>query len=148
VLEHIQDDLAAIKEVSRVMPPTGCFIITFPHRKFYFSGDDRFVKHLRRYEIHEIRDLFKKAGLRIVYTQKVLGPLEKLLMSLLVYGFSVFRKFNLNLNAIPSSSNFGTIITKVFKYANLILMGFAWLDARIMPRFLSTVLLVKGKLDS
>lgn len=148
VLEHIQDDLMAIREISRVMVPTGCFIATFPHRKFYFSNDDRFVKHFRRYEIYEIRDLFKKAGLRLIYFQKVLGPLEKIMMNLLVYGFSIFQKFNLDLTVMPSSSTFSIILTKFFKTGNLIFMGLAWLDAKIMPRSLSTVLLVKGKLDA
>lgn len=148
VIEHIQDDLMAITEISRVMTPTGYFIATFPHRKFYFSNDDRFVKHSRRYEIHEIRDLFKKGGLRVIYLQKVLGPFEKIMMGFLVYEFSIFQKFNLDLTVITSRSRFSIIFAKFFKFVNLIFMGLAWLDAKITPRSLSTVLLVKGKLDS
>ena len=54
VLEHLADDRQAIKEIARVMKPSGHFIVTFPHRKFYFAIDDRFVGHFRRYEINEM----------------------------------------------------------------------------------------------
>ena len=49
VLEHIRDDVAAIQEFARVIKPAGFLLITFPHRKFYFGIDDRFVGHYRLY---------------------------------------------------------------------------------------------------
>ena len=50
VLEHIPDDKKAVNEVARIIKKGGDFILTFPHRKFYFSMDDH------------IRDLFLDAG--------------------------------------------------------------------------------------
>ena len=64
VLEHIPDDMAAMQELSRVMKPVGRLIITFPHRKFYFAIDDRFVGHYRRYEISEMENKLKEYGFK------------------------------------------------------------------------------------
>ena len=65
VLEHIEDDRTALKELARVLRPSGDLIITFPHRKFYFARDDHFVKHFRRYELDEMKELIQAVGLRI-----------------------------------------------------------------------------------
>ena len=64
VLEHIPDDKAVIKELSRVMRLAGRLIITFPHRRFYFTIDDRFVEHYRRYELSEMVNKLMKCGLK------------------------------------------------------------------------------------
>lgn len=53
------------------------------------------------------------------YTPKLIPAMG----SLIANGLAVFRKFNLNLNVIPSSSTSSTIFTRFFKYANLIFMG-------------------------
>jgi ubiquinone/menaquinone biosynthesis C-methylase UbiE len=74
-LEHLRNAQQALKEMARVMKPSGQLIITFPHRKFYFANDDCFVGHFRRYELHEMQDRLTGLGLRPVSIQKVLGPL-------------------------------------------------------------------------
>ena len=77
VLEHLSDDRHAIKEIARVLKPSGHFIVTFPHKKFYFAMDDRFVGHFRRYEINEMTDRLRDAGFRPMTIQKILGkPLD------------------------------------------------------------------------
>jgi hypothetical protein len=55
-------------------------MIIFPHRHFYFSHEDRFVNHYRRYEISEIVSLLADAGFCPVYIRKVLGLVEKMTM--------------------------------------------------------------------
>ena len=148
VLEHIQDDLSATKEITRVMLSSGCFIATFPHKKLYFANDDRLVKHYRRYEIQEIKSLFQKAGLKTIYFQKVLGPLEKIIMISVAYIFSIFPESNSDAALTRFSTKLNIIGPKIFEIANMIFMAFAWFDAKIMPRSLSTVLLVKARLKS
>lgn len=147
VLEHLEDDREALKELARVMKPLGRLIVTFPHRKFYFANDDRFVKHFRRYELPEMEDRLKEMGLRPVYIQKVLGPLEKATMCFVVFCFSIIQKFRSK--KVKRTQNFKllNIIASFFKWANRFYMGVAWLDARITPRGLSTVLLINSILS-
>jgi hypothetical protein len=44
----------------------GSLILTFPHRRSYIAGDDRFVKHFRRYELGEMKTNLDEAGLETV----------------------------------------------------------------------------------
>ena len=147
VLEHLSDDRQAIKEIARVMKTSGHFIVTFPHRKFYFAMDDRFVGHFRRYEISEMMDRLKDAGFRPVAIQKVLGPLEKVTMCFTVLCFSIIQKVKSEKEKVPRNLVIVNIFSSIFKWANLYYAILAWIDARIMPRALSTVLLINSILS-
>jgi ubiquinone/menaquinone biosynthesis C-methylase UbiE len=147
VLEHLKDDRQAINEISRVMQPEGHFIITFPHRQFYFGNDDRFVGHYRRYELNDMIDRLNQAGLEPVHIQKVLGPLEKATMSTVVFCYDMIQKFikkkkekGIQKKPFPLMKS----ITFLFKWANRMYMALAWLDARIWPRWFSTILLINS----
>jgi len=59
VLEHLPEDRRALEQMARVMKKGGSLIVTFPHRRRYFAGDDRFVSHLRRYELDEMTQLLR-----------------------------------------------------------------------------------------
>lgn len=148
VLEHIPDDMAAIQELARVMKPVGRLIITFPHRKFYFAIDDRFVGHYRRYEILEMKNKLKEYGLKPISIKKILGPLEKVTMCVVVICFSMIQKLRPQESKIEKSEKIQNnklmkLISFLFKWANLFYMWFVWLDAKIMPRNFSTVLLME-----
>jgi len=147
VLEHLPDDRQAIKEIARVMKPSGHFIVTFPHRKIYFAIDDRFVGHFRRYEINEMTDRLKDAGFKPVTIQKVLGPLDKVAMCFAVLSFSIIQKFKSNKLKVLRYSVLMNIFSSIFKWANLYYAIIVWIDARIMPRMLSTVLLINSILS-
>jgi len=144
VFEHLWDDRQAIKEIARVMKSSGRFIVTFPHRKFYFAIDDRFVGHFRRYEINEMVDRLKDAGFRPIFIKKVLGPLEKVTMCFAVFCFSIIQKFNFEKVKSPRNLMMMDIFSSIFKWANRYYAILVWLDARIMPRALSTVLLINS----
>jgi len=92
VVEHIEDDLAALHELARVLQPGGRLILTFPHRRDYFGVDDRYVRHWRRYDESDMAERLAGAGFAIVQTEKVLGPFEKLVMSLAVRCFEIWAK--------------------------------------------------------
>jgi ubiquinone/menaquinone biosynthesis C-methylase UbiE len=148
VLEHIQEDGAAIQELARVLRPTGRLIITFPHRKFYFSIDDRFVGHYRRYEISEMENKLKRYGLNPISIKKILGPLEKVTMCVVVICFSMIEKLSPQKHETEKmeeikNNKFPKVISFLFKWANQFYMIIVWLDAKIMPRIFSTVLLMK-----
>ncbi len=148
VLEHIADDKTAIQELSRILKPSGRLIITFPHRKFYFAIDDRLVKHYRRYEIAEISKKINDGGFIPVTIQKVLGPLEKLTMIVVAFCYLFAGKIETAtagsgaIRASKINKPMKLFIT-LFKWANRGYAKIVWLDAKIMPRIFSTVVLMK-----
>ena len=147
VLEHIPNDTEAIKELARVMKPVGRLIITFPHRKFYFAIDDRFVGHYRRYEISEMENILKEYGLKPISIMKILGPLEKATMCIVVICFSIIKKLRPQESKAEKTEKIQNntlmnLLSFLFKWANLFYMWFVWLDAKIIPRHFSTVILI------
>ena len=65
VLEHIEDDLAAVSEIARVLRPGGAAIISVPAHQWLFSEHDVALHHFRRYNKAGLRDLLVHGGLRI-----------------------------------------------------------------------------------
>jgi len=50
LLEHVEDDIGAIREFHRVLKPGGSLILTVPAFMFLWSGHDEVLHHKRRYE--------------------------------------------------------------------------------------------------
>jgi len=73
VLEHLADDRKTLQEFSRVASSSAVLILTFPHRKAYYSNDDYFVSHVRRYELAEMREKSEQAGFDPVCVKKYWG---------------------------------------------------------------------------
>jgi SAM-dependent methyltransferase len=146
VLEHLPEDRPALREIASVMKPRGSLILTFPHRRSYFAGDDRFVNHFRRYELDEMQANMKEAGLKTVEIQKVLGPLEKMTMLSVISLISVFdrfRKGNRDDKPGQRAASSGFLVT-LFGWLNRLYCVPVWLDARLAPRCLSSVLLIRA----
>jgi SAM-dependent methyltransferase len=141
VLEHLKDDRSALQEMARVLKSSGRMIVTFPHRRAYFAKDDRFVEHYRRYDLKDMLVRLEGAGLKPISVQKVLGPLEKITMVLTVWFISLIHKYSCNRSSSVSHSRF---LEFFFKWANRCYACIAWFEARIAPRSLATVLLVKA----
>jgi len=147
VLEHVADDRQALKEMARTLKqPHGTLIVTVPHRKCYFTNDDDFVSHYRRYELSEIQARLRSSGLNPVQTRKVLGPLEKITMIMVVFLFTRIQKIKAAKRSTPKRRNFRYMILFAFffEWANIFYKGYAWLDAVMMPRSFSSVILVKS----
>ena len=147
VLEHLENDLQALKEMARALKqPSGSLIVTVPHRKCYFTNDDYFVKHQRRYELSEIESRLRVSGLVPVQLQKVLGPLEKATMIFVVFFFTIIQKHRPGKHTVKNDRVFPfiTLFAFIFKWMNLFYKGYVWLDAKIMPRSFSSVILIKS----
>ncbi len=143
VMEHLKDDRKALREIFRVLKPKGSLVITFPHRRFYFGYDDRFVNHYRRYELDEMLHLLHDVNLDTVFIKKVLGPLEKVIMCTAIFFFSVFRRGQRKGSEQRSSKQL-IILSPFFRWFNRICAVIVSMDAVIMPRALATVLLIKA----
>ena len=144
VLEHLKDDRKALREMAGVIKPGGALVVTFPHRHSYFSNDDRFVNHHRRYELPEIVSRLKEAGLHPVVVRKVLGPLEKITMILVTGCIAILQGSGGKERTGGPQSRPAGILISLFKWASRVYAGLAWIDAVIMPRALSAVLLIKA----
>lgn len=146
VLEHIPDDLGALQEIERVMAEGGTLILTFPHRRAWFATDDRFVHHFRRYEITEVEEKLRKSGLAITKVAKVLGPLEKITMMAVIFFVSFVSRISGRNNEGGQTGKIGfvlrRIIAPVFRLFNLLYLVPIWIDVRIFPRKMASVILV------
>ncbi len=149
VLEHVENDQAAMGELARVLNRGGRAYITVPHRKFYFAADDRYVHHFRRYEIAEMTDKLREAGLRVRSTKKVLGPLEKITMFTVVMLFSALHNLPGSRGSRRSRPAYMgaavlAVVRPIFKLAHRGYAVLARLDAWVMPRSLATVILFEA----
>jgi SAM-dependent methyltransferase len=66
VLEHIEDDAAAAKQVSRILRPGGIAVVEVPAGPELFDIYDRQLLHFRRYDLPGLQAILRNAGLQIV----------------------------------------------------------------------------------
>jgi hypothetical protein len=65
VLEHVENDLAFLKNVVTAASVDSKFVITVPAMTILWSNHDVYLKHFRRYSKNELRKVVLKAGLTI-----------------------------------------------------------------------------------
>jgi SAM-dependent methyltransferase len=65
VLEHIDDDLGALREVARVARPGGVIAISVPANPAYWGPSDTWAGHARRYTRERLVSVCDDAGLEI-----------------------------------------------------------------------------------
>ncbi len=66
VLEHIEDDAAAAKQVCRILRPGGIAVVEVPAGPDLFDIYDRQLLHFRRYDSRGLERILRGAGLQIV----------------------------------------------------------------------------------
>lgn len=71
VLEHIEDDDAALEELFRVVRPGGTVIVFSPAFRFLFSEFDRQVGHYHRYRLKSIRRKFQNSDYQVIEARYV-----------------------------------------------------------------------------
>ncbi len=67
VLEHIEDDALAVRQLFRILKPGGIAIIEVPAGPELFDIYDELLMHYRRYKLPGLRYLFLDAGFSIVW---------------------------------------------------------------------------------
>lgn len=92
ILEHLDDEETALKEIHRVLKPGGIFLVSVPHENFPFSWDPLnwilmrvfkthvnkdiwwlagiWADHVRLYKPNALRSTIKDAGFKVTYMKK------------------------------------------------------------------------------
>ena len=65
VMEHIEDDVAALRSIRGKLRPGGRVLIYVPAFQLLFTDMDRLVGHVRRYRAGELADKLQRAGFRV-----------------------------------------------------------------------------------
>lgn len=75
VLEHVEDDRGAVREIARVLRPGGVLIASVPAYQFLWSEHDTALHHKRRYVAPDVARLLASGGLEVVKSTYLLTGL-------------------------------------------------------------------------
>jgi SAM-dependent methyltransferase len=77
VIEHLEDDLGALREMRRTVTPGGSLLVTVPAYPWLWSGHDEINHHFRRYTRRSLQSVAEQAGweqVRTTYFNSLLLP--------------------------------------------------------------------------
>lgn len=79
ILEHIEDDLASLKEWRDILNENGKLMLSVPAHRSKWCGNDIVAGHYRRYEKADMKELLENAGFHVLYFWSYAYPLSILL---------------------------------------------------------------------
>jgi len=126
VIEHLEDDKGALKNIKKLLKPKGVMILSTPsntaplHKLGLTKKFDREVGHLRRYSLTELKLLVKNSGFKIVEVQKTEGVLRNFLfINPIAEKFIRFFKFFVS-DIVTYADNASI---SMFGYSNIIIVA-------------------------
>ena len=124
VVEHMDDDLAGLREMRRVLRPGGRVLLFVPTFMFLWGVQDDVSNHRRRYRLPELKRVLEKAGFAIERTTyaNITFFLPILLMRKLmrVTGITAASENNINVPAL--NGVLGSVLgaeSVVLRYMNI-----------------------------
>lgn len=75
VVEHIENDQAFLESITAFLKPGGFVFITVPAYQALWSNEDKDAGHFRRYSLHQLEQVIRKAGLQVRYSSYIFSIL-------------------------------------------------------------------------
>ncbi|TAF31528.1 MAG: hypothetical protein EAZ57_11460 [Cytophagales bacterium] len=75
VVEHIEDDVAFLKNIYHYLEKNAVVFITVPAYKLLWSHEDVYAGHFRRYTVTGLADKLKKIGFQMLYSGYIFSML-------------------------------------------------------------------------
>ncbi len=101
VLEHIEDDQAALARVLRLLKPGGRLLVTVPAYQWLWSEHDMAHGHFRRYTARSLRHKAIDAGFSVEYAAYFNTLLSPMVASVRLIG-KLFHRMDKTGTALPS----------------------------------------------
>jgi SAM-dependent methyltransferase len=123
VLEHLPDEIGALRCIRALLKPGGLLVITVPAFDWLWSGEDVVSEHLRRYTHASLGRVLQKAGfetLRISYFNTLLFPLQ----AAVVFGNRLLRSRSMAesmVKQLPGMVN--GVLTAIVSLESVLLRG-------------------------
>jgi SAM-dependent methyltransferase len=80
VIEHIPDDREVLRQVHRALRPGGVLFVTVPALRWFWTWNDDFARHQRRYHRRELASLATACGFEVLDARYFMFFLSPLLM--------------------------------------------------------------------
>jgi SAM-dependent methyltransferase len=81
VLEHIEDDQAALVHMYQACQSGGGLVLTVPQHRWLWSRTDDYAHHKRRYTREELVERVKRAGFRVEYATSFVSLLLPVMLA-------------------------------------------------------------------
>jgi SAM-dependent methyltransferase len=66
VLEHIEDDILALRSIYFLLEKDGLLVLSVPYNMKYWSSHDEFSGHIRRYNLNDLEEKITKSGFSVL----------------------------------------------------------------------------------
>ncbi|GAA6617223.1 class I SAM-dependent methyltransferase [Scytonema sp. NUACC26] len=142
VLEHIEDDKAALLALRSKLKPGGWLLVTVPAYQFLWSQHDEINHHKRRYVLKGLKQLVRKAGFAVSYSSyfnTFLFPVVALVRGLR-------RLFRLESNSV-ANSDIALPSKPVNRFLSLLFASERYLLNRFSLPFGVSIVLLAQKTD-
>jgi 2-polyprenyl-3-methyl-5-hydroxy-6-metoxy-1,4-benzoquinol methylase len=100
VIEHIQDDVSAMRDIAAMLAPSGYLVLTVPAFQALWDEHDERNHHYRRYRLERVRALLASYG-RVVRLRYLFPSL--FLPKFVVAAFNRVRRTKVNQARLPSA---------------------------------------------
>lgn len=118
---EIRNDVAALREILRVLKPGGVLILRVPANKFLLSTHDRHVHTARRYDKDELEKKVRKSGFLIEHISYVHSP---------IFPVNLLKIVTEKIARKPEASAVGRVNPLINKLLTVVLDIEGWLIAQ------------------